>query len=82
MQQAEIAAKKLKTIYAEKGAKGSVAKQRALVHQLPDVAFYQGKVAAARFFAINVLSTIRARCEAVKVGDRAPVEMAEESFSV
>jgi hypothetical protein len=45
------------------------------------VAFYQGKVAAARFFAVNVLSTIRARCESVKVGDRVPVEMAEESFS-
>ncbi len=82
MQQAEIAAQKLRKIYAEKGAKGSVAKQRALVHQVPDVAFYQGKVAAARFFAVQVLSTVRARCEAVKLGDRVPVEMAEESFSL
>ena len=56
MQAAGIAPKKLNAIYAEKGAKGSKAKQRALVHTNADVAFYQGKIAAAKFFAVNVLT--------------------------
>jgi hypothetical protein len=82
MQQAGIAAQKLKVIYQDKGVRTSKAKQRALVHEIPDVAFYQGKIAAAKFYTINVLTTIKARCEAIKVGERVAVEMAEESFVV
>ena len=81
MQAAGISSKKLDEIYAEKGAKGSKAKQRALMHDNPDVAFYQGKIAAAKFFAVNVLSTVRARCEAIKAGDRVPIEMPEECYT-
>ncbi len=82
MQAAGISSKKLDEIYTEKGAKGSKAKQRALMHDNPDVAFYQGKIAAAKFFAVNVLSTVRARCEAIKAGDRVPIEMPEECYTV
>jgi len=81
MQAAGISSKKLDEIYTEKGAKGSKAKQRALMHDNPDVAFYQGKIAAAKFFAVNVLSTVRARCEAIKAGDRVPIEMPEECYT-
>jgi alkylation response protein AidB-like acyl-CoA dehydrogenase len=82
MQGATIANEKLNAIYTEKGAKGSRAKQRALIHENKNVAFYNGKIAAARFFALNILSTVKARCEAIKVGDRTPIEMAEEVFTI
>lgn len=81
MQAAGIAQKKLNAIYAEAGAKGSKAKQRAMVHANPDVAFYQGKIAAAKFFAVNVLTSVRGRAEGIKAGDRTPIEIADESFS-
>ncbi len=81
MQQAAIATEKLDVIYAEKGAAGSKAKQRALVHENADVAFYTGKIAAAKYFALNVLTTVKSRCAAIKLGDRTPLEMAEESFA-
>jgi len=82
MQAATIANEKLNAIYTEKGAKGSRAKQRALIHENKNVAFYNGKIASARFFALNILSTIKARCDAIKVGDREPIEMAEEGFTI
>jgi len=82
MQAATIANEKLNTIYTEKDAKGSKAKQRALIHANKDVAFYNGKIAAAKFFALNVLPTVKGRCEAIKVGDRTPIEMAEELFTI
>ncbi|MGZ6220924.1 MAG: acyl-CoA dehydrogenase, partial [Syntrophales bacterium] len=82
MQAATIANEKLNAIYAENDAKGSKAKQRALIHKNKDVAFYNGKIAAAKFFALNVLPTVEARCEAIKVGDRTSIEMAEELFTI
>jgi alkylation response protein AidB-like acyl-CoA dehydrogenase len=82
MQAATIANEKLSTIYTDKDAKGSKSKQRALIRENKDVAFYNGKIAAARFFALNILSTVKARCEAIKVGDRTPIEMAEELFTI
>jgi len=47
-----------------------------------DITYHNGKIAAARFFALNILSTVKARCEAIKVGDRTPIEMAEELFTI
>jgi alkylation response protein AidB-like acyl-CoA dehydrogenase len=81
MQAAGIADEKLNAIYMERGVEESKAKKRALIHEDPDVAFYYGKNAAARFFAVDVLSTVRSRCEAIKFGERVPIEMAEESFT-
>lgn len=81
MQGAGIADEKLKAIYRERGAGESKGKKRALIHEDPDVAFYNGKTAAARFFAVDVLSTVKARCDAIKFGERVPMEMAEESFT-
>jgi hypothetical protein len=82
MNAAAIAQKKLNAIYAESGAKGSKSKQRALVHSNSEVAFYQGKVASAKFFATNVLPSIRGRAEGIKAGDRTAIEIADESFTV
>ena len=81
LQAAAIATEKLKAIYAEKGAEDSKGKQRALVHENGDVAFYVGKIAAAKFFAVEVLCTVKARCEAIKSEEKIPIEMADESFT-
>jgi hypothetical protein len=81
MQAAGIAEEKLNAIYAERGIEESKAKKRALIHEDPDVAFYYGKNAAARFFTADVLSSVKSRCEAIKFGERVPIEMAEESFT-
>jgi hypothetical protein len=81
LQSAALATEKLKAIYAEKGAEDSKGRQRALVHENSDVAFYAGKIAAAKFFAVEVLCTVKARCEAIKSEEKIPIEMADESFT-
>ena len=81
LQSAAIAAEKLRAIYVEKGAEESKGKQRALVHENGDVAFYTGKIAAAKFFAVEVLGTVKPRCEAIKSEEKIPIEMADESFT-
>jgi hypothetical protein len=45
------------------------------------VAFYEGKIAAAKFFAVEVLASVKAKCEAIKLADKTPIEMANESFA-
>jgi len=81
LQSAALASEKLKAIYAEKGVQDSKGKKRALVHQNADVAFYEGKIAAAKYFAVEILCTVKARCEAIKSEEKIPVEMADESFT-
>jgi hypothetical protein len=81
LQSAALAQEKLKAIYAEKGAEESKGMQRALVHENADVAYYAGKIAAAKFFAVEILCTVKSRCEAVKSGEKIPIEMADESFT-
>ena len=80
MDAAAIASEKLAGIYAAKGA-DTKEKQTALCKDDKEAAFYSGKVAAGRFFAANLLSTVQARCEAVKLRDRSPMEITEEAFA-
>ena len=40
-----------------------------------------GKIAAAKFFAVEVLGTVKPRCEAIKSEEKIPIEMADESFT-
>jgi alkylation response protein AidB-like acyl-CoA dehydrogenase len=80
LKSANIAQEKLTVIYREADALGSKAKMRALVHSNTEVAFYQGKVSSAVFFAIDTLSSVKARCAAIKLGDKTPIEIADESF--
>jgi hypothetical protein len=81
LQSATLSQEKLKAIYAEKGAEESKGMQRALVHENADVAYYAGKIAAAKFFAVEILCTVKSRCEAIKSGEKIPIEMADESFT-
>ena len=81
LQSAALSQQKLKAIYAEKGAEESKGMQRALVHENADVAYYAGKIAAAKFFAVDILCTVKSRCEAIKSEEKIPIEMADESFT-
>jgi alkylation response protein AidB-like acyl-CoA dehydrogenase len=81
LQAAAIAHDKLTAIYQEKGVADAIGKKRALIHENPEVAFYCGKIAAAKFFAAEILSTANARCESIKAGERVSIEMADESFA-
>jgi len=81
IQAAQIATEKLNVIYREANVEGSKAGQRALARENADVAFYQGKIASAKYFAVNVLPTLEGRCKTIKISDRLPIEMLAESFS-
>jgi alkylation response protein AidB-like acyl-CoA dehydrogenase len=80
LQAAGIAHEKLDAIYKEADAETKAA-QRALARENADVAFYQGKLASAKFFATTVLPALKGRCKAIQAGERIPIEMLEESFS-
>ncbi|MDQ5986986.1 MAG: Butyryl-CoA dehydrogenase [Syntrophus sp. SKADARSKE-3] len=75
-----IAYDKLAAIYDEKGAE-SIGKQKGLQRTDREAAFYSGRIASAKFFANEILTSVKARCEAVKMGDKTPLEMTEESFA-
>ncbi len=75
-----IAYDKLQAIYDAKGADSS-AKQKALQSQDKEAAFYSGRIASAKFFANDILTTVKARSEAIKMGDKSPLEMTEEAFA-
>jgi hypothetical protein len=76
-----IAADKLAAIYEEKGA-DSIGKKKALDREDREAAFYSGRIASAKFFAVENLTTVKARCEAIKMGDKTPLEMTEAAFAV
>jgi len=76
---AGIARQKLAALYKEAGV--DEAKGAALARENTKVAFYQGKLASATYFAANVLPTVEGRCKCIKLADKTPVEMAQESFS-
>jgi hypothetical protein len=46
----------------------------------PDRAFYQGKVYAARYFALNVLPGVAAKAQLIAREDRSAVEIPVEAF--
>lgn len=77
---AGIAADKLAAIYKEKGA-DTPEKQKALQKNDKEAAFYFGRVASAKFFVVEHLTTVKARCEAIKLDEKSPLEMTEEAFA-
>jgi hypothetical protein len=77
---AGIAQEKLSAICEEKGAT-SLGKQKGLQRENQEAAFYSGKIASAKFFANENLTTVKARCEAIKAGDKSSLEMVDEAFT-
>ena len=78
---AAIASGKLDALFKEAGADTPEA-QRELGKNNAEVAFYMGKMASAKFFAANILTTVEARFKTIKIADKTPVEMLEESFTI
>ena len=81
MQGAGIASEKISAIFQEKGA-DDIGKKKALESEDREAAFYSGRIASAKFFAAEALTTVKARCESIKMGDKVPLEITEAAFSV
>lgn len=47
-----------------------------------DYAFYQGKVAAARFFLQNIVPEIETTLAIIKAGDTSALDVVQEAFLV
>jgi hypothetical protein len=79
LQAAQVAKAALSKIYADNGAE-TKPDQRAFARNNTEAAFYEGKIASARYFAMTILPTIKGRCLGILAGDRTPVEMLDVSF--
>jgi alkylation response protein AidB-like acyl-CoA dehydrogenase len=77
---AGVAFEKLEAIYEAKGAT-SLGKKKGLQRTDSEAAFYSGRIASAKYFANEILTTVKARCEAIKAGDKSPLEIVDEAFS-
>ena len=60
----------------------SIASDRLADASGRDRAFYTGKIASARYFASNVLALVAAQVAAIKRGDKTPLELEEDGFSL
>ena len=77
---AGVAFEKLEAIYEANGAT-SLGKKKGLQRSDSEAAFYSGRIASAKYFANEILTTVKARCEAIKAGDKSPLEIVDEAFS-
>ncbi|KAF0160222.1 MAG: acyl-CoA dehydrogenase domain-containing protein [Syntrophaceae bacterium] len=77
---AQTAAGKLDAIYEANGAT-SIGKQKGLQRSDKEAAFYSGRIASAKFFANDILTTVKARCESVKMAEKSPLEITDEAFA-
>jgi alkylation response protein AidB-like acyl-CoA dehydrogenase len=78
---AGIAQEKLNAMYEAKGLT-TIGKKIGLQRENQEAAFYAGKIASAKFFANEILTTVKARCEAIKVNDKSAMEMVDLAFTV
>lgn len=78
---ADVACEKIDAIFEEKGA-DSLGRKKALERDDYEAAFYSGRIASAKFFAVESLTTVKARCEAVKMGDKTALEITEAAFTI
>ncbi len=79
--QALIAQRRLQEIYVDAGAKDAKSQQEVLATNR-SAAFYRGKVASAEFFITNILSLSKGKAKAIMSGQRATVDIPEESFAL
>ncbi len=79
--QALIAQRRLQEIYVDAGAKNAKSQQEVLATNR-SAAFYRGKVASAEFFITNILSLSKGKAKAIMSGQRATVDIPEESFAL
>jgi alkylation response protein AidB-like acyl-CoA dehydrogenase len=63
------------------GAAIAIEKNKALATGHPDRSFYDGKIAAALYFARNVLPGVELKARLLADEDRSPVDLADASFA-
>ena len=78
---AGIAQEKLNAMYEEKGLV-TIGKKIGLQRENQEAAFYAGKIASARFFINEAVTTVKARCAAIKANDKSAMEMVDLGFTV
>jgi alkylation response protein AidB-like acyl-CoA dehydrogenase len=79
MWQAVLAQEKLDALTKKNGVHDT-ADLKKMVAEDPNVTFYSGKLASARYFLSTVVSLADAKVLAIKAADRAALEIAENSF--
>lgn len=79
--QAVIADRRLEEIYSD--AKADTPEKKAEVLKTNrSAAFYQGKIASAKFFANSTLSLSKGKARAIMSGERSALDIPEESFAL
>jgi alkylation response protein AidB-like acyl-CoA dehydrogenase len=63
------------------GAAVAIEKKKSVAAGHPDAAFYDGKVAAALFYARNVLPTVELKAKLMGDEDRTPLEISDAGFA-
>jgi hypothetical protein len=63
------------------GAAIALEKKKIVTAGHPDIAFYEGKVAAALFFARNVLPAVELKGRLMAEEDTTPVDMPDAAFA-
>ena len=63
------------------GAAIALEKKKSVAAGHPDVAFYEGKVAAALFYARNVLPTVELKAKLMGEEDKTPIELSDAAFA-
>lgn len=77
--EAEIASRKLDELYARAGADSAEARAE-LIESNKDAAFYEGKIATARFFANTFLSVAGGKAAAIMSGDTSAMDIPPNAF--
>jgi hypothetical protein len=63
------------------GAVIALDKKKTVVAGHPDAAFYEGKVAAAQYFARNVLPAVELKAKMMAEEDKTPIELSDAAFA-
>jgi hypothetical protein len=63
------------------GAAIALEKKKSVAAGHPDVAFYEGKVTAALFFARNVLPSVELKAKLMGEEDKSPIELSDAAFA-
>jgi len=77
--QANIAGKKMKSVFEQNGQGIRDAKEK-MVQKDSDLAFYSGKIAAAKYFANHFLTLSQGKAEVIKNGDTSMMEIFDACF--
>jgi alkylation response protein AidB-like acyl-CoA dehydrogenase len=63
------------------GAAIAIEKKKSVAAGHPDAAFYEGKIAAALYYARNVLPTVELKARLMGEEDRTPMELSDAAFA-